>query len=69
MGVLSVEDRVSILEKEMAELKGTLSKGSSDWVSKICGSFKDDSEFGEILRLGREIRKADKASEVVGRVS
>ena len=28
------------------------------WIDQISGSFKHDPEFEEILRLGREIRRA-----------
>jgi hypothetical protein len=30
------------------------------WIDRITGSFKDDPDFEEILRLGQEIRKADR---------
>ncbi len=30
------------------------------WINSISGSFKDDPDFEEILRLGREIRQADR---------
>ena len=64
---LTIEERLTILEKEMAELKqGAPSLQSKpNWLEKITGSFKDDPEFGEILRLGNEIRKADDADRDV----
>ena len=34
-------------------------KDKSNWISDISGSFRDDVEFDEILRLGREERQAD----------
>lgn len=57
----SLEERISKVEQEIERLKNQ-SKGSkekSNWISDISGSFKDDSEFEEILRLGREERLAD----------
>ena len=31
----------------------------SNWFAQVSGSFRDDPEFGEILRLGREFRRSD----------
>ena len=61
----TVEERLERLEKEVTLLK--LSQSSKidlaakkpGWIAKIEGSFKDDPDFTEILRLGREERKAD----------
>ena len=59
----SVEQRLARLEREIEELKkarkSEQSSKAGNWVSKITGTFKDDPEFDEILRLGREERKAD----------
>ena len=30
-----------------------------NWIDRITGSFQDDPEFDEILRLGREMRNTD----------
>ncbi len=65
MRMATVEERLERLEKEVNLLK--LSQSSKidlaakkpGWISKIEGSFKDDPDFAEILRLGREERKAD----------
>lgn len=58
----TTEQRLSALEREMAELKRQLDeqRQSGNWIEKITGSFKDDPDFGEILRLGREARQADR---------
>ena len=61
---MSIEERLAILEKEVAELKQAQSR--KDWIKEITGSFKDDAEFGEILRLGREIRSAQKMDDIDG---
>lgn len=61
MSALSLEERVSRLEKEMEAFKQSLPFArKKSWVEKMAGSFKDDPEFQEILRLGREIRLADR---------
>jgi hypothetical protein len=58
---LTVEERLSILEKEIAELKEGKSpvQAKQNWLEKITGTFKDDPDFGEILRLGQELRKTE----------
>jgi len=61
----SVEKRLEKLENEVAQLKlsqpisDSLSTKKPGWISRIVGSFKDDPEFDEILKLGREERKCD----------
>jgi len=56
--------RVNALEKEVAQIKekttdepASKSDRARRWES-ICGSMKDDPEFAEVLRLGREFRKS-----------
>lgn len=60
----SLEERLAKLEREVEELKLAsthvdASTKKLNWISKISGSFRDDPEFEEILRLGREERKAE----------
>ena len=59
---ISLEDRVAELEREVAILRNQVAKKSEtkDWISQISGKFKDDPEFDEILRLGREYRAAQR---------
>jgi hypothetical protein len=65
MYMATVEERLEQLEKEVTLLK--LSKSNKvdlaakkpGWIAKIEGSFKDDPDFAEILRLGREERQTD----------
>jgi len=55
---MSIEERVSALEKKVALLSARREpKGSEDWVSRVIGSFADCPEFDEVIRLGREFRK------------
>lgn len=58
----SVEDRLSALESEVANLRKQLAS-DPDWISKISGSMEDYPEFDEVLRLGREIRNSDRPSD------
>lgn len=65
----TVEERLEQLEREVTLLKLSqsskidLSAKKPGWIAKIEGSFKDDPDFAEILRLGREERQADVLNE------
>lgn len=63
--IATLEKRVTDLESELATLKRQLAseRRGGDWISRITGSFKDDPEFAEIVRLGREIRRADRPGD------
>jgi len=58
----TVEERLAHVENDVAELKTELRRlrSAEGWIDKITGSFKDDPDFEEILRLGQEIRCADR---------
>jgi hypothetical protein len=58
-----VEKRIAHLEQEVAELKRRVGMpaGSSDWMEQLIGSQKEEPEFDEVLRLGREVRQSDKS--------
>jgi len=58
---LTFEERLAAVEKEIRELKQGKAtvEPKHNWLEKITGTFKDDPEFGEILRLGQEIRKTE----------
>ena len=58
----TIEERLAAVEKEILELKQGKApiEPKLGWLEKISGTFKDDPEFGEILRLGQEIRKTEK---------
>jgi len=60
--VETIEERLARLEKQVAYLKLQLDKLASkaSWIDQVKGSFKDDPEFEEILRLGAEIRRSDR---------
>jgi hypothetical protein len=54
----TLEQRVEELEKKVAELSGEPARltPKKDWRRTI-GIFKDDSDFDEAVRLGREYRE------------
>ena len=56
----SVDDRLNALEMEVAVLRGQLAeRGEKNWINVVAGSFRDQPEFDEVLRLGREARRHD----------
>ena len=61
----SVEERLEKVEKEIMELKAKSADQSSmiGWLKRVEGSFKGDPDFQEIIKLGKEIRDADKPKE------
>ncbi len=61
----TIVQRLENVEKELAELKGEIRAliPRPDWISAIAGTFKDDLEFEEVLRLGREFRDSDRPRE------
>jgi hypothetical protein len=52
-----LEARVSDLEKELAALRREVATlrptGKSGWLQTVAGSFADDPEFAETIRIGR----------------
>lgn len=66
----SLEDRLAALERDLSWLKQQLSPAAppqsaeaGNWLEAVSGSFKDDPEFDEVLRLGRLARPADAPGE------
>ncbi len=58
----TVEERLAHVERDVQELKSEVQRlrPTEGWIDKITGSFKGDPDFEEILRLGQEIRRADR---------
>jgi hypothetical protein len=54
-----------MLKRELAALKGEVRSLKPDptWISSMSGKFKDDPEFDEVLRLGKEFRDAEQPVE------
>lgn len=58
---ISLEERVALLEDEVAELKRCIAASSvkeKNWLDEMSGSMKEFAEFKEVLRLGAEWRSA-----------
>ncbi len=62
---VSIEQRLAAVEKELAALKARLENGvpAPKGVEAFIGTFKDDPEYEEIVRLGRQFREADQPQE------
>jgi hypothetical protein len=63
---LTIEQRLTALEKEVAQLKICLEQfvaPKKNWLEQISGSMEKYPEFGEVLRLGAEIRRADRPAD------
>jgi hypothetical protein len=61
----TIEEGLSKLERDVALLKSQSESGAAraGWITDVMGSFKDDPDFDEILRLGKKIRDADQDEE------
>ena len=59
---LELQERLSRVERDLAELKSRMHRlgAAKNWIDQVRGSFQDDPQFDEILRLGRELRQADR---------
>jgi hypothetical protein len=69
MATQTLEQRVSTLESELRELRERLGEEHNQpWWRKITGIFKDDPDFDEAMRLGREYRLSlrDHPEDTVG---
>jgi hypothetical protein len=59
----TIETRLARVERELAILKAKTPRDKSNWIAEITGSFKDDPNFDEIVRLGKEVRDAELPEE------
>jgi hypothetical protein len=58
---VTVEDRIADLEKQVQLLTKEVFQGKSPgWVQRIVGSMDNDPDFAQILKLGQEIRQAER---------
>jgi len=55
----TIEARLTRVERELAILKSKAPRNKYNWIAEISGSFKDDPDFDEIVRLGKEMRDAE----------
>jgi len=59
MAKVTLEQRVSRIEKELSQLKAAVSsEQGAPWWRQIVGDFKGDKAFAEIVQMGRQIRQA-----------
>jgi hypothetical protein len=61
MAVISLEERVAVLEQEVARLKQERReavKASVPWWEQRFGAFKDDPAYDEAMHLGAEYRRS-----------
>jgi hypothetical protein len=61
MASLSLEERVAMLEAEVARLKeerASVIRPTRPWWEEIRGTFKDDPHYVEAMRLGRKYRES-----------
>ena len=61
----SVEDRLSQLEREIVRLKlrAKANLPKENWISAVTGTAKNNPDYDEIVRLGKEIRDAEQLAE------
>ena len=61
----TIEARLAKVERELAILKARTGENGTkaNWIEKITGSFKDDPDFDEIVRLGKEFRQSDRPKD------
>ena len=63
MATDQLEERVAVLENEVARLKNSLAREVSaaiPWWERVHGSFAEEPGFDEAVRLGREYRESQR---------
>jgi hypothetical protein len=60
-----LEDRVALLETEVARLKNKIETESQPWWEKIAGAFAENPAYDEAMRLGREYRESLRAASQI----
>jgi hypothetical protein len=69
MASITLEERVERIEAELLQVKeqlGGLPRSGAPWWKKVVGVYKDDPEFTEAMRLGREYRESLRPMETQG---
>jgi hypothetical protein len=65
MSSLKLEERVAILESEVAQLRQQIQQTSpltTPWWEKVLGIFSNNSAFDKAMNLGREYRDSMRSS-------
>jgi hypothetical protein len=63
MATVSLEDRVTALEAEVARLRARIEKDPTPevpWWEKWVGAFRGDPHFEEAMKLGRKWRESQR---------
>jgi hypothetical protein len=58
MANVNLENRVAQLEEIVAQLQAKVGKDEKPWWQQIRGSFANDADFDEAMKLGREYRES-----------
>lgn len=56
---LTIEERLTNIEQDLAEMKRLFTvqqDKKKSWIEEISGTFKDDPDFDEIVKLGQQFR-------------
>ena len=56
-------NRLAKEQREPGNLQPKAETDKSDWLAEVTGMLKDNPDFDEIVRLGKEIRDAEQASQ------
>jgi hypothetical protein len=60
MATQELEQRVSSLERDVAELKqGAARKPRRGWLMRFVGAFDDEPAFDDVVRYAAEMRQAE----------
>jgi hypothetical protein len=69
MPATSLEERMTALEAEIDQIKKRLEavspQAAAPWWRRIVGIYKDDQEFEEAMRLGRDYRESQRPKDAV----
>jgi len=65
MAEATLEQRLTALEQQVVALldRESIPGSKGNWLARVKGSQKGDPNFEEVLKLGREMRQADRPSE------
>ena len=59
----TIETRLAKIERDLAILKSRGQQDKSNWINDIIGAARNDPNFDEIVRLGKEERDAERPEE------
>ena len=58
MNTEQLEQRVILLEHEVARIKQRVAVDDQSWWERITGTFADDEDFDRAMQLGRDYRES-----------